>query len=712
MTIAFFSGCTFAQEIGNMLLRCFFSVVLFYLFSNLHAQKLDTLSGFGNEVIVTATKTERKLSNVAVPVSIINQKKIQQAGSLRLNDILQEQTGIYLTNGFGTGVQMQGLNPDYTLILIDGEPMIGRTAGVLDLNRITVGNIKQIEIVKGSSSSLYGSEAMAGVINIITDKPNKNTLKVSARYGSYNTSDINLSGSLRKNKISYQGFINNYATDGFSIRPNSVERSIAPIKRFTMQHNFSYYFSAKTNASFNFRMNEEKIINIIAVTNNGLVTTSKGTERNKDYNATFQLAHRFNSHLKNTTRIYGTKYESLQELVTTNGAPYTDYFKQQFGRVENQTDYVINDILELNAGFGYTIETANSTRYDKTDNTKRNQIGYAFLQSEWKPLPHITFIAGARFDNNELYAAAFSPKLAIQYKPTDQFNLKASIGRGFKAPDFRQLYLNFTNAAAGGYSVLGTVEAQKIIAQLNSIGQIASLENDFYRLGELKPEYSTGMNIGGSFTPSNKIQLTFNFFRNNIENLIDNRLVAYRTGGSQIFSYLNLKNAYTEGIESDILLKLSSSFNINAGYQLLLSGDKDEIKKIEERKVFTRDPTGFSRLMQKSEYVGLPNRSKHMANLKLQYEKNNAFANIRLIYRSKWVVTDTDGNGLFNTNDEFAKGFVQLNAAIGKTIAKKLNLQIGVNNLLDYADISNLPNMPGRNFYSTVAYQFIQKNKK
>ena len=695
-----------------MLKSCFLGLMLFFSQINIYSQNLDTLSGSGNEVVVTATKTERKLSNVAVPVSIISQKKIQQAGSLRLNDILQEQTGIYLTSNFGTGVQMQGLNPDYTLILIDGEPLVGRTAGVLDLNRITVGNIKQIEIVKGPSSSLYGSEAMAGVINIITDKPNQNTLKASMRYGSYNTSDLNLSGSIRKNKFAYQGFVNGYATDGFSIRPNSVERSIAPIKRFTMQHNFNYYFTPKTSASFNCRMNDEKIINIISVTNNGLVTTSNGVEKNKDYNATFQLAHRFNTHLKNTSRIYGTKYESTQDLLTSNGVPYTDYFKQQFGRIENQTDYTINDIIELNAGVGYTIETVNSSRYDKTESTKKNQIGFAFLQSEWRPLHQLTIIAGARFDNNQLYAAAFSPKLALQYKVSKSLNLKASIGRGFKAPDFRQLYLNFTNAAAGGYSVFGTIEAQKNIAQLSSIGQIASLENDYYKLGELKPEFSTGINIGGSFKPNNKIDFTFNLFRNNIENLIDSRLVAYKTGGSQIFSYLNVKNAFTQGIETDIHYKLSNSFHINAGYQFLLTGDKDEIKRIEDGKVFTRDANGFSRLMQKSEYVGLPNRSKHMANLKLQYEKNNAFANIRLVYRSKWVVTDTDGNGLFNTNDTFANGFVQVNAAIGKTITQKLNLQIGVNNLLDYADVSNLPNMPGRNFYTTIAYQFIQKTKK
>ncbi|MEY4702123.1 MAG: hypothetical protein RIR96_20, partial [Bacteroidota bacterium] len=124
-----------------------------------------------NEIVVTSNKREVLENRVSVPVQIIKGKTILQAGSLRLKDILQEQAGLYLTNGFGTGVQMQGLNPDYTLILLNGEPLIGRTAGVLDLNRIGSSNIKRIEIVKGPASSLYGSEAMAGVINIITEKP-------------------------------------------------------------------------------------------------------------------------------------------------------------------------------------------------------------------------------------------------------------------------------------------------------------------------------------------------------------------------------------------------------------------------------------------------------------------------------------------------------------------------------------------------------------
>jgi outer membrane receptor for ferrienterochelin and colicins len=116
--------------------------------------------------------------------------------------------------------------------------------------------------------------------------------------------------------------------------------------------------------------------------------------------------------------------------------------------------------------------------------------------------------------------------------------------------------------------------------------------------------------------------------------------------------------------------------------------------------------------MELSEYVGLPNRSKHMANFKLTYENENYFTNLRIIYRSKWAVSDKDGNGLYDSNDGFANAFAQINIAAGKQINKQFRLQIGCDNVINYIDIANLPNLPGRTFYSTLSYQFLKKNKK
>ncbi len=89
-----------------------------------------------------------------MPVQLVAKAQIERIGSLRLNEVLLEQTGLQMISNHGAGLQMQGLSSDYILILIDGEPVIGRTAGTVDLSRISVNNIERIEIIRGPSSSL------------------------------------------------------------------------------------------------------------------------------------------------------------------------------------------------------------------------------------------------------------------------------------------------------------------------------------------------------------------------------------------------------------------------------------------------------------------------------------------------------------------------------------------------------------------------------
>jgi len=165
-----------------------------------------------SEVVVTATRTIRQLSSLPLPAQLISKKELRETSRTRLNTILNEQTGLITVQNFigGEGVQMQGLDSEYTLVLIDGVPLIGRSAGTLDLSRLSVGNIKQIEIVKGASSSLYGSEALGGVINIITDKSNRNGVhgNLMHRYGTFNENETNINLDYKKEKVNIGAFIN------------------------------------------------------------------------------------------------------------------------------------------------------------------------------------------------------------------------------------------------------------------------------------------------------------------------------------------------------------------------------------------------------------------------------------------------------------------------------------------------------------------------
>jgi outer membrane receptor for ferrienterochelin and colicins len=231
-------------------------MVIFTL-GTLQAQEDSTWNETLDETIVTATRSDRKWSSLPMPVTVIKKEQIQQMGALRLNDVLTEQTGLLMVNDHGSGVQVQGFDPDYTLILVDGEPLIGRTSGTLDLSRVAVGNIKQIEIVKGPSSSLYGSEALAGVINIITDKSNGTSTDLSVRYGSNNTADVSLNSQFRKGRLSAGLFANRYSSGGYDLAPEQLGATVSPFQNYTVQPKIAYAFSPNTSLILNARISDE-----------------------------------------------------------------------------------------------------------------------------------------------------------------------------------------------------------------------------------------------------------------------------------------------------------------------------------------------------------------------------------------------------------------------------------------------------------------------
>ena len=144
---------------------------------------------------MSATKTVRQLSTLPLPAKLISIDEILLSNSSRLSDILDDQIGIFIVTVFGggNGFQIQGLDSEYTLLLVDGYPIIGRQSGTLDLDRIAVGNIEKIEIIKGSSSSLYGTDASGGVVNLITAKTNEPfSLNSNYKISSFNTNDFSV----------------------------------------------------------------------------------------------------------------------------------------------------------------------------------------------------------------------------------------------------------------------------------------------------------------------------------------------------------------------------------------------------------------------------------------------------------------------------------------------------------------------------------------
>ena len=656
-----------------------------------------------SEVIVTATRTVRQLSSLPLPVQLVSKKEIQSVNSLRLSDILNEQTGLITVPDFGggEGIQLQGLDSQYTLILVDGVPLVGRSAGTLDISRITVGNIKQIEIVKGASSSLYGSEALGGVINIITENPKQGfNGEINSRVGSFDTYDSSINLGYKNEKLAINAFVNSFLSGGYDLNDNDALNTVEPFRNHTFNTKLIYNFSEKTNLFVSGRYYTQ---------NQDYVASEeiKGESNINEWNTHLKLSHTYSKKWSSYFEFYSTRYKADEYLNNPDASRYSESDYDQFMiRPEIRATYNPTDKSAFIGGLGWNRETLNRTDFSTQPEF---DSPYAYLQFDTNPTEKINIILGARFDSHSEYESQFSPKAAIRYELSDKLAVKGSVGYGFKAPDFRQLYFDFTNSTVG-YTVLGYNAVIDKINELDEQGQIANIVVPLSNFeNELRPENSISINVGADYNPTSKLKFSINAFRNNINDLIDTRVIANKTNGQNVFSYFNVNEVYTQGIEFNSTFKLNNQFKFSGGYQLLFAKDKEAERAFENGEIFARlTPSSPSFQLEKNDYFGLYNRSRHMANVKVFYEfpKWDLDANIRGTYRSKYGLFDTNGNNYLDNYDDFVDGYTVWDIAINKTIYKNYQFVFGIDNLLGFTDTQNISNISGRIIYGTLNIQF------
>jgi outer membrane receptor for ferrienterochelin and colicins len=652
--------------------------------------------------VTTATRTERVLSSLPLPMTVITSEAIIKSGVTRLNEILNEQTGIILIpdeSGF-EGVQIQGLDAAYTMILIDGIPLVGRSSGVLDLSRISVGNIERIEIVKGASSALYGSEAMGGVINVITKRPKKDMFSgnLSYRYGTFNTNDANANLLWKKKKFAANLFANFYSTDGFDLDKSTWLQNVEKFHNTTIQPKIYYDFSENLKLTVNNRFFNQKIDNKAIIESERYT----GDAKENEWNSQIKLEHRWNSRLYWEYEFYATNYKNDAFLNDPDNVLFEKtYYNQWLVRPEIRTTWSINRD-KLTAGAGLNYETLDRTYF--ANNVKFNSQ-YVYLQYDYNPTEKLNILAGFRYDNHSEYASQLSPKLAVNYKFNTSFSLKGAVGYGYKAPDFRQLYFDFTNPSVG-YTVLGYNVAEARLDEFDSQGLLSSRVAGINFDEPLKPESSINFNFGGYYK-KNKLKIELNAFYNSISDLIDTGVVAAKKSGQNIFSYFNYSKVFTYGLEFNSAYEFTRDFSVSVGYQYLTAKDKSVVDNFEEHQ-YIRNSDLQTIKIDKSDYFGLYNRSKHTANIKFAYTipSIKTDINLRVLYRSKYGLFDTNGNGILDKYDNFIGDYFIANLSATKYIMDKFMLQAGVNNLFDYTDPSQIPSLAGRQIYARIQYNF------
>ncbi len=661
-------------------------------------------------VVVTATRSTRALSEVPVPVQLVPAEAIRQSGTARLSDLLAEQPGLLLFEDHGTGLMIQGFEPDYTLLLLDGEPIIGRTAGTLDLDRFTVQGLDRIEVVRGPTSSLYGSEALAGVVNLIRRQPAAPlATQLHARMETHGTYQLGTTTELRRGRLGASLLFDHYRTEGYDLAPDVFGPTAPSLRDYTADVYLTWDLPRRSLLTLAIRHHQQRRQSAFAL--NG--TPHDEAYRQTDWSLHPRLQQQLTPRLRLDAELYLTGYETRTRMTRQEDGLlyYADRFAQAYRKLELRLQQLLTDHQLLTFGGGAVQEALEGDRYAGRVTARS---GFLLLQHEWAPRSWLEVVSGFRFDMHSDYASRFSPRLAVLVRPATSYRLRASIGSGFKAPDFRQRYLVFTNAVAG-YSVLGVTRFREELARLQAEGQIAQLLIDPDRVATLRPESSVALNVGGEAAwLDGALTLSLNLFHNEVRDLIDTQPVAQKTNQAFVYSYFNLERIYTRGLEVALTARPQAALTLSLSYQYLETADRDVLDAIRAGRLFGRTASGRDYRLRRSDYGGLFGRSRHSGTIHLRWQAAPPGLTVALrgVWRSRYGYRDVDGNGVVNRADEYVPGYTLWHLTLGRKLGRYLELQGGAFNLLDLRRPALMPFQPGRRWFLTLTFHIQPRNPK
>ncbi len=665
-------------------------------------------------VVVTATRTAKALEDVAVPTTVVDAEAIRQQGAARLGDVLETVPGLFLSDDHGSGLQVQGFSSDYTLVLLDGEPIVGRTAGTLDLDRLTVAGVDRVEIVEGPSSSLYGSEALAGVVNLVTALPQPGVETGGVRFGAgtFGETDATAEGGVGRDRWAARAFVNRYASGGYDLVPEEFGPTVPSFADWTadLRARADLGPSRLSLGARVAALNQTGAANLLE---GGVDVPHDDSGRRVDWSVHPEWAVPLSERVRLRATLYGARYTTETQYRRQSDGVLTssDDFDQRYAKAEAQLDALWSARHLTVVGAGAIDERLAGDRYaaEAGGEAPNAQQVYAFAQHEWEPSRLVSVNASARVDAHTDYAARLTPKLSVLVRPADALRLRASVGSGFKAPAFRQLYLAFTNAAAGGYSVFGSTRLARGLAELEAQGQIEELFFDPSSLRDIRAESSVAVNVGASADPFGWLTVDVGGFWNHVSDLIETQPVALKTSGQSVFGYFNLNRVYTRGLDVQATARLLPGLDVAASYQFLQARDRDVVDALATGTVFGRDPDGREYPLSVGDYGGLFGRSPHAATLRATFVRGDASASLRGRWRSRYGYRDLDGNGLANRDDEFVAGYAVVDLTLTHSWALRsgrLTAQAGVDNLFDTTRATLVPSMPGRTVFASLGLSF------
>ncbi len=538
------------------------------------------------QVVVTGTRTEKTRLESPVRTEVVSREEIEKTHARDLKEALENVSGLQLKPVHGkTGFEawLQGFDADRVLVLIDGEPIAPSTGSAVDLSQIATADIERIEIVKGATSALYGSNAMGGVINIITRRPRRAlAYELTLDGGSYGGK--NLSGNALTPSVRHlsgnvtlrrpEGYVQLNGSlrgqDGYSLNPESFRAEGGIGTKGNIDLRLGWTPVENTEIYFAPRYYREAISNNLTSLAPGMgeieIRKSEDAQR-------FHASLGFARGLRNGGRVRGwllrDNWRSItrQDALASPGVEQERTAEIKLHRAELQWDMPWGESQALT--WGLLLSKAALEQYqDRIGRPRIMEVAgkqqrslEAYLQNDIFIGEHWEVVPGLRVQHDSGFGFYSAPKINVLFSPQWSggviANIRLSAGRGYRVPNLKERFFVFDHSQLG-YRVLGSES--------------------------LRPERSDNYQLGAELTRPGHFRAEFVLFHNRINNLIGTRLNPVKSdqAGLSIFDYQNLARAMTQGMElsGDAHWR---SWRVQGGYTLLDSRDLDIGKTLKNR---------------------------------------------------------------------------------------------------------------------------------
>ncbi len=641
-----------------------------------------------NQVVITATRTPKSLKNAPVITQIITSNDISNRGIRNVKEVLAEDIpGLeFQRGGFGADIKMQGLEAKNILILIDGERLAGENGNNIDYSRLSADNIERVEIVKGAASALYGSQAMGGVINIITKNSRKKfEASVSTQWtqlneDNYTNVDPDDPKRIYKDKLDLKN-LNINASIGFNFT------GISGRTDFSAKSFDAYQLYDKKGIT-------KEFVDIDTTIYNDLNPFPTGMNGYNDYmvQQKFRIPVNKRLHVELKGSYYNhNEYDFVPDNVFQKYIDYTyggrlvyklsdkysitasynhdtyrkfDYFEKIGEKELNYQNTFNNPKItgvasvgkkqQFTGGVELLSDALLSDKFSQSSlDEKSNYTSVIFLQDDIKLTDSWGVIAGVRGDFHSEFGSHFSPKLSAMHR-YKKWIFRANYANGFRSPSLKELYMEWPIAWF-------TIKGDK----------------------GLKPETNNYVSASAEFTKS-FVNTSATVYYNRLQNKID----GVWQNGQTVYQYVNVSRAELSGFELLAKIKFLKHFMFSGAYSFL----------------HDKRPQGDL----------VSSASPHSGNIKLAYRylRGKYEANFNLtsviIGEKNYFVSETieyRGEQVEGTYPVHFDAYSIWKLTVSQKYMNSFTLTAGIDNLFDYtADVVsfNTSTTPGRKFFVSL----------